>query len=145
MGLFVVFMNDHLQNECERNSSGEKERSYIMYLQKNGINFVRVKDFARSCGCTPQNIYLHIKHYKTELDGHTVKGTGRQGILLDPYACQFIRDIMYAKDSGRGVPQTNVCVEELCKDYAMFTMEVAGVSKENILMILEAFPPDFDK
>lgn len=61
---------------------------------------IRVRDFAESCGCTPQNIYLHLKNYAQELEGHTVQGKGRQGILLDAVAQDFLRSVMYPKELG---------------------------------------------
>lgn len=57
---------------------------------------IRVREFADECGCTPQNIYLHLKNYAAELEGHTYKG--RRGILLDAYAQDFIRQAMYPKE-----------------------------------------------
>lgn len=59
---------------------------------------IRVRDFAKNCGCTPQNIYGHLKTYATELEGHTFQGKGRQGVLLDGYAQDFIRSVMYPKE-----------------------------------------------
>lgn len=57
---------------------------------------IRVKEFADKVGCTPQNIYLHLKNYKTELEGHVVQG--RRGSMLDEYAQDFIRSVMYPKE-----------------------------------------------
>ena len=57
---------------------------------------IRVREFADECGCTPQNIYLHLKNYAAELEGHTHQG--RRGILLDAYAQDFIRQAMYPKE-----------------------------------------------
>jgi len=57
---------------------------------------VRVREFADACGCTPQNIYLHLKNYAAELEGHTHQG--RRGLMLDLYAQDFIRDVMYPKE-----------------------------------------------
>lgn len=59
---------------------------------------IRVREFARNCGCTPQNIYGHLKTYAADLEGHTFKGSGRQGVLLDQYAQDFLRSIMYPKE-----------------------------------------------
>lgn len=59
---------------------------------------IRVRDFAEACGCTPQNIYLHLKNYAAELEGHIFQGKGRQGQLLDEYAQEFLRSIMYPKE-----------------------------------------------
>lgn len=59
---------------------------------------IRVREFAQNCGCTPQNIYGHLKTYATELDGHTFQGKGRQGVLLDGFAQDFLRSVMYPKE-----------------------------------------------
>lgn len=59
---------------------------------------IRVREFAQNCGCTPQNIYGHLKTYAQELEGHTFQGKGRQGVLLDGYAQEFLRSIMYPKE-----------------------------------------------
>lgn len=59
---------------------------------------MRVRDFAAACGCTPQNIYGHLKTYASDLEGHTFQGKGRQGVLLDGYAMDFLRSIMYPKE-----------------------------------------------
>lgn len=61
-------------------------------------DLIRVREFAQNCGCTPQNIYGHLKTYATELEGHTFQGKGRQGVLLDGYAQEFLRSIMYPKE-----------------------------------------------
>ena len=57
---------------------------------------IRVREFADQCNCTPQNIYQHLKNYAAELEGHTQQG--RRGILLDEYACDFLRSVMYPKE-----------------------------------------------
>lgn len=59
---------------------------------------MRVRDFAAACGCTPQNIYGHLKTYASDLEGHTFQGKGRQGVLLDGYAQDFLRSVMYPKE-----------------------------------------------
>lgn len=59
---------------------------------------IRVREFAQSCGCTPQNIYGHLRTYATDLEGHTFRGKGRQGVLLDNYAQDFLRSVMYPKE-----------------------------------------------
>ena len=61
---------------------------------------IRVRDFAQACGCTPQNIYGHLKTYAAELEGHTHQGRGRQGVLLDEFAQDFLRSVMYPKELG---------------------------------------------
>lgn len=59
---------------------------------------IRVREFAKNCGCTPQNIYGHLKTYAADLEGHTFQGKGRQGVLLDGYAQDFLRSVMYPKE-----------------------------------------------
>lgn len=56
----------------------------------------KIRAFAAECNCSPQNIYLHLKTYKEELDGHVFQA-GR-GKVLDDYACEFIRSIMNPKE-----------------------------------------------
>jgi len=56
---------------------------------------IRVREFAEKVGCSPQNIYLHLRNYAAELEGHTAKD--RRGMLLDDYAQDFIRGVMYPK------------------------------------------------
>lgn len=69
---------------------------------------IRVRDFAKACGCTPQNIYGHLKTYAAELEGHTHQGKGRQGVFLDEYAQEFLRSVMYPKELG-----DNALMEEI--------------------------------
>ena len=69
---------------------------------------IRVRDFAQACGCTPQNIYGHLKTYAADLEGHTIQGKGRQGVLLDEYAQDFLKSIMYPKEIG-----DNALMEEI--------------------------------
>lgn len=61
---------------------------------------IKIRDFAEANGCTPQNIYLHLKNYAEELEGHLIKGKGRQGVLLDEYAQDFLKSVMYPKELG---------------------------------------------
>lgn len=63
---------------------------------EQGLKKVRV--FAEECGCTPQNIYGHLRTYAEDLEGHTIQGKGRQGLLLDEYAQEFLRSVMYPKE-----------------------------------------------
>ena len=69
---------------------------------------MRVREFAAACGCTPQNIYGHLKTYAAELEGHTYQGKGRQGVMLDAFAQDFLRSIMYPKEIS-----DNVLMEEM--------------------------------
>lgn len=69
---------------------------------------IRVRDFAQACGCTPQNIYGHLKTYAADLEGHTFQGKGRQGVLLDEFAQDFLRSVMYPKELG-----DNALMEEI--------------------------------
>ena len=57
---------------------------------------IRVREFAEMMGCTPQNIYLHLKNYAKELEGHVIDS--RQGKLLDEFACDFLRKVMYPRE-----------------------------------------------
>lgn len=59
---------------------------------------IRVRDFAKQNGCTPQNIYKHLRTYAEQLDGHTFQGPGRKGVLLDDFAQEFLRGVMYPKE-----------------------------------------------
>ena len=68
---------------------------------------IRVREFADQCNCTPQNIYQHLKNYAAELEGHTQQG--RRGIMLDEYACDFLRSVMYPKE----ISADNEVMEEL--------------------------------
>lgn len=63
------------------------------------MGYIRVRDFAAENNCTPQNIYKHLRNpnYAAHLDGHTITGPGKQGVLLDDDAQAFLRTIMYPK------------------------------------------------
>ena len=60
------------------------------------MGLIKVRDFAAAVGCTPQNIYKHIRKYREELGGHVIEG--RRSLMLDEYACDFIREAMYPKE-----------------------------------------------
>lgn len=64
---------------------------------------IKIRDFAEANGCTPQNIYLHLKTYAQELEGHLIKGKGRQGVLLDEFAQDFLKSVMYPKELGENI------------------------------------------
>ena len=88
---------------------------------------IRVRDFAERCGCTPQNVYLHLQNYATELEGHIIQGRGRQGRLLDGYAQDFLRSVMYPKELGDGpVAREN---EKLRTAVALAAQENAALLK----------------
>ena len=63
------------------------------------MGYIRVRDFAAENNCTPQNIYKHLRNpnYAAQLDGHVITGPGKQGLLLDDEAQEFLRSIMYPK------------------------------------------------
>lgn len=63
-----------------------------------GQDWMRVRDFARQSGCSPQNIYKHLRNYADQLEGHTYQGPGRKGVLLDAFAQDFLRTVMYPKE-----------------------------------------------
>lgn len=73
-----------------------------------GEVLVRVRDFAQRCGCTPQNIYGHLKTYAADLKGHTFQGKGRQGVLLDEFAQDFLKSVMYPKDLSENTLQIQI-------------------------------------
>lgn len=60
------------------------------------MDLIRVSDFARKVGCSPQNIYKHVRNYAAELEGH-LHGS-RRGLMLDEHAQEFIRGVMYPKE-----------------------------------------------
>lgn len=103
---------------------------------------IRVKEFADKVGCSPQNIYLHLKNYAAELEGHTEKG--RRGILLDEYACEFIRGVMYPKE----ISADNEVMEEVNRlraqllqmgmENAHLAAKLASVEGERDRAMLEA-------
>ena len=63
------------------------------------MGYIRVRDFAAENNCTPQNIYKHLRNpnYAAQLEGHVITGPGKQGLLLDDEAQEFLRSIMYPK------------------------------------------------
>lgn len=73
------------------------------------MGLIRVRDFAKECGCTPQNIYKHIRNYATELDGHVLDSA--RGKLLDEFACDFIREAMYPRELDTGSEVTKMAQE----------------------------------
>ena len=86
---------------------------------------IRVREFADECGCTPQNIYLHLKNYAAELEGHTHKG--RRGILLDAYAQDFIRQAMYPKELS-----TDNSVQKLQEEVADLRAALFKAGQQNL-------------
>lgn len=79
------------------------------------LGLKKVRDFASECGCTPQNIYGHLRTYAEDLEGHTIQGKGRQGVLLDEYAQEFLRSVMYPKElsTDTTVAQLQAEIEKL--------------------------------
>lgn len=59
---------------------------------------IRVSDYAKMVGCTNQNIYKHLRNYAKELEGHVHET--RRGKVLDEYAQEFLRSVMYPKELG---------------------------------------------
>lgn len=86
---------------------------------------IRVREFADECGCTPQNIYLHLKNYAAELEGHTHKG--RRGILLDGFAQDFIRQAMYPKELS-----TDNSVQKLQEEVAELRSALFKAGQQNL-------------
>lgn len=88
-------------------------------------NVVRIREFADSVGCTPQNIYLHLDTYKEQLEGHVLKGS--RGKVLDEYACEFLRSVMNPKELNAD----NQLLEEVNKLRALL---VAANEKNSTLV-----------
>lgn len=73
------------------------------------MGLIRIRDFAKECGCTPQNIYKHIRNNPTELEGHVLDSA--RGKLLDEFACNFIREAMYPRELDTGSEVTKMAQE----------------------------------
>lgn len=67
-------------------------------MELTQVGLKKVREFAAECGCTPQNIYGHLRTYAEDLEGHTFQGKGRTGVFLDEYAQEFLRSVMYPKE-----------------------------------------------
>lgn len=89
---------------------------------------IRVREFAEQMGCTPQNIYLHLKNYAEELEGHVIDS--RQGKLLDEYACEFLRSVMYPRelDANSEVTRLNTELNELRSAFMKLGQENLNLS-----------------
>lgn len=92
-------------------------------------------------GCTPQNVYRHLRNHHAELDGHVIKGPGRQGTLLDQEACEFIRSMMCSKKrfGGKDLPDV-IWSDDVCIGYAVYAMESVGLETEMIRKVIQVFP-----
>lgn len=89
------------------------------------IGLIRVREFAEKCGCTPQNIYLHMKNYAAELEGHIHEG--RRGQMLDAFAQDFIRDVMYPKELA-----TDTTVQKLQEEIAELRASLFQASTKSL-------------
>ena len=94
------------------------------------MGLIRVRDFAKECGCTPQNIYKHIRNYATELDGHVLDSA--RGKLLDEFACDFIREAMYPRELDTGSEVTKMAQElaELRAAFMKLGQEILRIASE---------------
>jgi len=72
------------------------------------MELIRVRDFAKECNCTPQNLYKHIRNYAEDLEGHVYDS--KKGKLLDVAACEFLRSVMYPKELS---PNNDKLIAEL--------------------------------
>lgn len=87
----------------------------------------RIREFADECGCTPQNIYIHLETYREQLEGHVLKGS--RGKVLDDYACEFLRSVMNPKELNAD----NQLMEEVNKLRAL----LVEASTENSKLVSE--------
>lgn len=94
------------------------------------MGFIRVREFADQCGCTPQNVYKHIRNYKEDLDGHVYQD--RRGLMLDEVAQDFIRNVMYPKELS-----TDTTVANLQEEMAELRSAVMKLGQENLRMASE--------
>ena len=94
------------------------------------MGLIRVRDFAKECGCTPQNIYKHVRNYATELEGHVLDSA--RGKLLDEFACDFIREAMYPRELDTGSEVTKMAQElaELRAAFMKLGQENLRISSE---------------
>ena len=94
------------------------------------MGVVKVRDFAKECGCTPQNIYKHIRNYAADLEGH-VHDTAR-GKVLDDFACNFIREAMYPRELDADSEHT-----KLAQEVAELRAALMKAGQENLRMASE--------
>lgn len=104
---------------------------------------IRVRDFAQACGCTPQNIYGHLKSYAAELEGHTHQGRGRQGVLLDDFAQDFLRSVMYPKELGDNalmdeINQLRAALVQASQENSRLAVKLAATESERDRALLDA-------
>lgn len=104
---------------------------------------MRVRDFAQRCGCTPQNVYGHLRTYAEDLAGHTYQGRGRQGVLLDDYAQEFLRSVMTPREVADSalMDEINMLRGELLKagmTNASLATKLANVEAERDRALLDA-------
>ena len=99
---------------------------------------IRVRDFAQKCGCTPQNIYGHLKTYAAELEGHMIQGKGRQGVFLDEEAQEFLRSIMYPKEISKDTAVVKLQNEVAELRTALFQAMQKGMEMSAMLSATEA-------
>lgn len=94
---------------------------------------IRVGDFAKKVGCTNQNIYKHLRTYAKELEGHVYEA--RRGKVLDEYAQEFIRSVMYPKELGE--PSLVEEINSLRQQLFLASQETAKLVKEKTVLEAE--------
>lgn len=92
----------------------------------------KVRDFAKECGCTPQNIYGHLRTYAAELEGHVFQGKGRQGQLLDEFAQDFLKSVMYPKEIS-----TDATVARMAEEIERLRTALFKASEQSTEMLNE--------
>lgn len=96
------------------------------------MGYIRVRDFAAENNCTPQNIYKHLRNpnYAAALEGHTITGPGKQGLLLDDDAQAFLRSVMYPK-------AVTVDNEAMAEELAQMRAAMMKLGQENLKLAAE--------
>lgn len=90
------------------------------------MGLIRVSYFAKEVGCSPQNIYKHIRNYAQDLEGHLMES--RRGLMLDEYAQEFIRGVMYPKELSAEASGIQAELEAMRRDYFQLGKEHAALA-----------------
>lgn len=68
-----------------------------------------IRDYATEHGCTPANIYNHIKAHKDDLDGHVIKHGSKK--FLDDFAQEYLDLLITPKTVTVNVPDQKLMDE----------------------------------
>ena len=70
------------------------QRKELMKMEEIKAADIKLEDFAKIVGTTPNNIRGHLKKYAAELAGHIEQRPKRGGTYLDDFAQRFIKGKM---------------------------------------------------